>query len=105
MAPRLRALLWDDTDAAASYLAAAQEEGVRFEEARARLVLGSLDVDPREHLTTAYRSFDALGADPGAAAPRTRCGPAESPSRDRPSARAECSPTWRPNSSGWCATA
>ena len=64
MAPRLRALLWDDEDAAASYLAVAQEEGIRFEEARARLVLGSLDVDAREHLTKAYRTFDALGAGP-----------------------------------------
>ena len=64
MAPRLRALLWDDADAAAAYLAIAQDEHIPFEEARARVVLGSLDVEPREHLTHAYRSFDALGAGP-----------------------------------------
>lgn len=63
-APRLRALLWDDADAAAAYLAVAEEERIPFEQARARLVLGSLDVEPREHLTGAYRAFDALGAGP-----------------------------------------
>jgi len=44
--------------------AVAEAERIPFEQARARLVLGSLDVEPREHLTGAYRAFDALGAGP-----------------------------------------
>jgi DNA-binding CsgD family transcriptional regulator len=64
MAPRLRALLWEDADAAAEYLEVARGERIPFEQARAQLVLGSLDVEPRGHLTEAYRSFDAVGAGP-----------------------------------------
>jgi DNA-binding CsgD family transcriptional regulator len=39
-------------------------EQMPFEIARAGLLLGSLDEKPREHLTDAYRRFDALGASP-----------------------------------------
>jgi DNA-binding CsgD family transcriptional regulator len=73
---RLRAILHDDREAAHAYLELATTERIPFEQARARLVLGSLDVDPREHLTEAHRTFDALGAGPwrrrSAAALRTR---------------------------------
>ncbi len=61
---RLQALLWDDEDAARAYLERAQAERIPFEGARAQLVLGSLEVEPRTHLTDAYRTFDALGAGP-----------------------------------------
>jgi DNA-binding CsgD family transcriptional regulator len=75
-APRLRALLWDDPVAAQAYLDRAIEERIPFEQARARLLLGSLDVEPRENLTQAYRTFDDLGAGPwrrrAATALRTR---------------------------------
>jgi DNA-binding CsgD family transcriptional regulator/tetratricopeptide (TPR) repeat protein len=60
----LRGLLWKDKKAARAYLERATEESMPFERARAGLLLGSLDVEPREHLTDAYRQFDVLGASP-----------------------------------------
>jgi DNA-binding CsgD family transcriptional regulator len=72
----LRALLWEDSEAAEAYLERATEERVEFDRARAALRLGSLDVEPRTHLTDSYRRFDALGAGPwrrrAATALRTR---------------------------------
>lgn len=63
-APRLRAQLWEDVEAGREYLAVAERERLRFERARALLVLGDLGDDPQARLTEAYREFDALGAGP-----------------------------------------
>jgi DNA-binding CsgD family transcriptional regulator len=60
----LRARLWGDVDAARDYLELAERERIELDRARAELVLGELDEDPFEHLTSAYRAFDALGAGP-----------------------------------------
>ena len=72
----LRATLDRDEDAARDYLELAHAEEIAFEIARAELTLGELDIDPGEHLTTAYRNFDALSAAPwrrrAATALRTR---------------------------------
>ena len=72
----LRATLDRDEAAAHAYLELATREGIAFEIARAELTLGELDVDPGEHLTAAYRAFDALSAAPwrrrAATALRTR---------------------------------
>jgi len=63
-AARLRAQLWEDVAAGREYLALAEREQLRFERARALLLLGDLGDDPRERLTEAFREFDALGAGP-----------------------------------------
>jgi DNA-binding CsgD family transcriptional regulator/tetratricopeptide (TPR) repeat protein len=60
----LRSLLWGEKKAARSWLELAREERLPFEEAKAALRLGTLDVDPRTHLTDAYRTFDSLSAGP-----------------------------------------
>lgn len=88
----LRALLWEDPEAARGYLERATEERVAFEQARAALRLGSLDVEPRVHLTDAYRRFDALGAGPWRRRAATTL---------REGVR---SPTRRRSWSAWCAT-
>jgi DNA-binding CsgD family transcriptional regulator len=64
LAPYVRALVDRDVDAARAYLEAAEREQMAFERARARLVLGELDVEPAEHLVQAYRAFDTLSAGP-----------------------------------------
>jgi DNA-binding CsgD family transcriptional regulator len=72
----LRAILDRDEDAARAHLELAAREGIVFEVARAELTLGELAAAPGEHLTNAYRGFDALGAAPwrrrAATALRTR---------------------------------
>jgi DNA-binding CsgD family transcriptional regulator len=60
----LRSLLWGEKKAARTWLELAEQEQMPFERAKAALRLGSLDVDPRTHLTDAYRQFDVLGAGP-----------------------------------------
>jgi DNA-binding CsgD family transcriptional regulator len=64
IAPYVRAIVEREAAAAREYLAAAEREQVAFERARARLLLGELDVDPGEHLLQAYREFDSLRAGP-----------------------------------------
>jgi DNA-binding CsgD family transcriptional regulator len=61
---RLRAELWEDIEAARAYSDLAEAEQIEFEEARAALVLGTLDVDRQDTLTRAYKAFDALDAGP-----------------------------------------
>jgi DNA-binding CsgD family transcriptional regulator len=64
LAPYVRAIVDRDADAGRAYLDRAEREQVAFERARARLVLGELDVDPADHLVQAYHAFDALSAGP-----------------------------------------
>jgi DNA-binding CsgD family transcriptional regulator len=64
LAPYVHAIVDRDAEAAQAYLAVAEREQVAFERARARLVLGELDIDPAEHLVAAYHAFDALSAGP-----------------------------------------
>jgi DNA-binding CsgD family transcriptional regulator len=63
-AARLRAQLWEDVAAGREYLALAEREQLRFERARALLLLGDLGDDPHARLTEAFREFDALGSGP-----------------------------------------
>jgi hypothetical protein len=64
---RLRAALHDDREAGHAYLELATAERIPFKQARARLVLRSLEVDPRGHLTgrtgPSTRSAQTHGAD------------------------------------------
>lgn len=64
IAPYVHAIVDHDAAAAGEYLAAAEHEQLVFEHARARLVLGELDVTPDENLVAAYRMFDELSALP-----------------------------------------
>jgi DNA-binding CsgD family transcriptional regulator len=83
IAPYARALVDRDTAAAREYLATAEREQLSFERARALLVLGELEVDPAEHLVSAYHAFDQLSAGPwrrrAAGALRSRGLPAPRP--------------------------
>jgi DNA-binding CsgD family transcriptional regulator len=63
-AARLRAQLWENVAAGREYLALAEREQLRFERARALLLLGDLGDDPHARLTEAFREFDALGSGP-----------------------------------------
>jgi DNA-binding CsgD family transcriptional regulator len=64
IAPYVRAIVERDAAAAREYLAVAEREQLAFERARARLVLGELDVEPGENLVRAYKEFDGLLAGP-----------------------------------------
>jgi len=64
LASRAQALLTGDPAYAHEALSLAQREGLEFDVARSRLLLGRLGVDPEENLIEAIGCFDRLGADP-----------------------------------------
>lgn len=59
-----RAVVHRDADAARAAVQAADDGGYVEDTARARLVLGELDAGETEALVAAYKTFQALGADP-----------------------------------------
>ena len=64
LACRSNALLRSDAIDAHEALSIAQREGMEFEVAQSRFVLGRLGVDPEVNLRAAFEGFDRLQADP-----------------------------------------